>query len=125
LIATVIFFKRDLLIGLVAGTAFSLLMLVTAPLGRRRAARSEVGRLLYSEKQRVLNYLLMGLAFASWSAGMLVLTRLGLRQGRLTFSSAVFIMLLFTLGAHGVALIHILTARRLARQLITMDATRT
>src|SRR5262245_48916693 len=97
LIATAIFFKRDLLIGLVAGTAFSLLTFVTAPLGRRRAARSEVGRLIYSEKQRVLNYLLMGLAFASWSAGMLVLTRLGLRQGRLSFSTTIFVMVLFTL----------------------------
>lgn len=122
LITTAIVFKRDLLIGLAAGVAFFLGMLGTAPLDRRWAARSEVERLLYSETQRILNCLLMALAFASWSAGMLVLTRLGLRQGRLTPSAAIFIMFLFTVGASGVALIHKLTARRLARQLITMVA---
>ena len=60
--------------------AISFGMLVTAPLGRR-AARSEVGRLLYSERRPVLNYLIMELAFASSSADALVLTRLGFRQG--------------------------------------------
>jgi uncharacterized membrane protein YoaK (UPF0700 family) len=94
LIATAIFFKRDLLFGLVAGAAFSLGMLVTAPLSRRRAARSAVRRLLYSENQRVLNYLLMALGFASGSAGVLVLTRLGFRQAQLTPSAAIFVMVL-------------------------------
>jgi hypothetical protein len=120
LIATAISFKRDLLIGLVAGMAFSLGMLVSAPLSRRRATRSELGRLLYSQKQRVVNYLLMALGFAAWSAGVLVLTRLGFRQGRLTPSAAIFVMVLLALGANLAVLIHILTARRLARQLITM-----
>ena len=68
-------------------------MLVTALLARR-AARSEVGRLLYSERQRLLNYLLIGLAFASWSAGVLVLTRLGFRHGRLSPSAAIVVMVL-------------------------------
>ena len=122
LIATAISFKRDLLIGLAAGAAFSLAMLGTAPLGRRWAARSEVERLLYSETQRTLNYLVMGLAFASWSAGALVLTRLGFRQGLMTPFAAIVVMVLFTVGASGVALFHKLTARRLARQLITMVA---
>jgi hypothetical protein len=90
LIATAISFKRDLLIGLVAGMAFSLGMLASAPLCRRRATRSELGRLLYSQKQRVVNYLLMALGFAAWSAGVLVLTRLGFRQGRLTPSARHF-----------------------------------
>ena len=122
LIATAISFKRDLLIGLVAGMAFSLGMLVSAPLSRRRATRSELGRLLYSQKQRVVNYLLMALGFAAWSAGVLVLTRLGFRQGRLTPPAAIFVMVLLALGANLAVLIHILTARRLARQLITMGA---
>jgi len=45
LVATVIYTARRLWTGWAAGTAFSLAMLVSAPLRRRRAARSEVGHL--------------------------------------------------------------------------------
>jgi hypothetical protein len=76
-------------------------MLVMAPLRRRPAARSQVGHLLCSEKQRVLTYLLLMLAFASRSVGVQVLTRLGLRHGWLAPSSVIVVMILFVLALLG------------------------
>src|SRR5262245_51088959 len=73
LMALVIAFKRELLLGFVGGMTFSLVGLLLRPLNRWLAPRSEVRRLLYLDRQRSSTYLLIGLASGAWFAGILVL----------------------------------------------------
>jgi hypothetical protein len=123
LIATIVSFKRDLLMGLTAGAVFSLGMFFLRPLARRQAKQDERRRLLQLDG-KPHNYLLVALAFGLWCAGSLILLQSGLSHARLTPSAGMLIMSLFSLSTFALGLIHILVARRLARQVIaSRDAT--
>ena len=120
LVSTVVACRRELLKGLIGGVLFSLAMYLSRPIVRRRAQRDAVQHLLYVERQRVSTYLLVGLAFGCWAAGILVLIPLGATQARVAPAAAFFAILLFMVGLHAAVSIDRVLARRLAGRIVAM-----
>src|SRR5438552_14963461 len=110
IIAVIVAFQRELLIGLAAGMGFSLWMWLVRPV-IRWSIRHEADRVVFSESQKVSTYTLMALGFASPMTAFSILMQLAMTKGQLTPSVTVLVTGLFMIGSGAIVLI----GRRLTR----------